>query len=479
MFKIAKPILLLLFVIAAIISISCGSNNGGSNPALQSETSPSPDPGTNPVQDPGTSPVQDPVVITPKSWGTAELIETDSTGDALSPQIAFDSSGNAIAVWEQWGGSTYSILANRYTSGSGWGTPELIETDDTGDALNPTITFDSSGNAIAVWEQWDGSTYSILANRYTSGSGWGTPELIETDDTGDASRPQVAADSNGNAIAVWEQWDGSTNNIWANQFTTSSGWGTAELIETDDTGDAFRPQIAVGPNGNAIADWYQSDGLINNIWANRYTAGSGWGTAGLIETDDAGDALNPTIAVDSNGNAAAVWEQWDGLMNSIWANRYTAGSGWGTAGLIETDDTGNASRPQVAVDSNGNAIAVWYQWDGSTNNIWTNRYTAGSGWGTAGLIETDNTGDASRPQVAVDSNGNAIAVWYQSDGSTNNIWTNRYTAGSGWGTAGLIETDNAGNALNPRMAVDSNGNAIAVWQQHDGLINSIWTNSYK
>lgn len=33
-------------------------------------------------------------------WGTAEIIDNDDV-DASSPQIAVDTSGNAIAVWEQ------------------------------------------------------------------------------------------------------------------------------------------------------------------------------------------------------------------------------------------------------------------------------------------------------------------------------------------------------------------------------------------
>ncbi len=47
-------------------------------------------------------------------------------------------------------------------------------------------------------------------------------------------------------------------------------------------------------------------------------------------------------------------------------------------------------------------------------------------WGAAALIETDNAGDARRPQVAFDGNDNALAVWYQSDGTRYNIWANRF-----------------------------------------------------
>jgi hypothetical protein len=359
-------------------------------------------------------------------WGTAELIETDNAGSASSPQIAFDSSGNAIAVWYQSDGTRNNIWANRF-NGTSWGTAELIETDNAGDGDLAQIAFDSSNNAIAVWYQYDGTRDNIYANRF-NGTSWGTAELIEADNAGNADSPQIAFDSSGNAIAVWEQSDGTRANIWANRFNGTS-WGTAELLETDNAGTAYRPQIAFDSSGNAIAVWYQSDGTRNNIWANRFN-GTSWGTAELLETDNAGTAYRPQIAFDSSGNAIAVWHQSDGTRNNIWANRFN-GTSWGTAELIETDNAGSASSPhsayrsQIAFDSSGNAIAVWYQRDGTRANIYANRFN-GTSWGTAELIETDNADHALGSQIAFDSSGNAIAVWYQRDGTRNNIWANRF-----------------------------------------------------
>jgi uncharacterized protein YkwD len=55
----------------------------------------------------------------------------------------------------------------------------------------------------------------------------------------------------------------------------------------------------------------------------------------------------------------------------------------------------------------------------------TNRFN-GTSWGAAELIETNNAGAALNPQVAVNSSGNAIAVWYQSDGARYNICANSF-----------------------------------------------------
>ena len=85
--------------------------------------------------------------------------------------------------------------------------------------------------------------------------------------------------------------------------------------------------------------------------------------------------------------------------------------------MIETNDVGNAGLPQIALDASGNALAVWRQSDGTRDSIWSNRFVAGTGWGTAALIETDDVGDAFNAQIGFDANGNALAVLQQSDGA--------------------------------------------------------------
>ncbi len=390
---------------------------------------------------------------TATGWGAAKLMET-TNGNASTPQIAVAANGNAMAVWQQYDGAHYNIYARSYTSGT-WGTINLIETG-TGSADSPQVAMDNNGNAIVVWRQYDGAYYSIYANRYTAGA-WGTAKLLETAN-GDTQTPQIAMDSNGNAIAVWTQYDGAYYSIYANRYTAGA-WGTAKLLETA-TGIAQTPQIAMDSNGNAMVVWVQLDSVWRlSIYASKYTNAVGWGAVKLLETSNV-DASNPQVAMDNKGNATAVWEQ----AGSIYANRFSAGA-WGTAKLMGTS-SGWATSPQVAMDNNGNAIVIWTQ----SGSIYANRYTAGA-WGTATLLNA-SAGWGLSQQVAMDNNGNAMAVWAQG----GSIYAARYTGGA-WGKAQLIETG-AGNAFVPQVALDGSGNAFAVWQQNDGSILSIYGNMY-
>jgi len=408
------------------------------------------------------------------AWGGAALVE-NNTGDVLPPQVAIDGAGNAFVVWNQSDGTRYNIWANRYAAGSGWGGATLLETDNLGDAFWPRVAVDGAGNAIAVWQQSDGTRDNIWAARYAGGF-WSVKEPIETDNAGQASVPQVVMDGPGNAFAAWYQFDGQRHNVWANRFTPTGGWGTAVLVENDNTGTAVFSQISTDSSGNAVIVWRQHDGVRDNILANRYVPGTGWGTAVLIETSNLGNANYPQVVMDGLGNAIAVWYQSDGTRDNIWANRYVAGSGWGSAVLIETDNAGGAFDPQVATDGSGNAIVVWRQNDGTRDNIWSNRYLLGSGWGTAALVETDNVGGGAAPQVAMDGRGNAWAVWGQFYGGRSNVLASRYVPGLGWATPTPLESVGGLGGESAHVASNASGKSVAVWRHHDGSRNNDWAN---
>jgi hypothetical protein len=214
---------------------------------------------------------------------------------------------------------------------------------------------------------------------------------------------------------------------------------------------------------------------VSSIYANSYNvASSAWGLATLVENVDAGAALDPRVVGDGSGNVIAVWRQADGSGRyGIWSNRYASGA-WGKAGLIEQDNAGDADAPQIAINATGSAVAVWRQFDGARYNIWTNRFMQGA-WTGAALIEADDAGDANEPGIFINTNGDAIAVWRQYDGAHWNVWSNRYNATAGsWNAAALVEENDAGDAYDPQAVIDNNGSVISVWRQRGGSRWSIW-----
>ena len=414
-----------------------------------------------------------------KNWGAAELVDTEDLGDAIDPQIAIDSNGNAMAVWQQFDGTVNNIWANRYDATTGWGTAGLIETDDTGDAISPQIAIDGAGDAIAVWTQHDGTRNNAWTNRYTAATtSWGTtPELIESDDLQNMSVEQIVFDVNDNAMVIGLA---GTKSIWSNRYTAGGAWEAAHSIIGSHGYSAGVPSIAVDIIGNVMAVWdgrSTSASYNTDIWSRRYTSTTGWEASSSIESTIYVEEA-PQVTFDGAGNAVAVWRQNTPDVGSIQGSLYTLGGDWGVLQAVESRSHFDfpADNPQIASDGNGNVIAVWQQYGYVANDIWSNTYTMGSGWGDAEIIDSA-TENAIKPQIAFGDDGTAIAVWEQYANLRNSIWVNHYNAR--WKTPVLLETSDVGHAFSPQIAVNANGDAVVIWYQHDGTRNNIYASSYK
>jgi len=426
-------------------------------------------------------------VCTSKLWRGAELLEFDDAGNADTPGISSDAEGNAVVVWSQSDGSPLThIGAIRYvTASNSWSSAKPIEFDNAGGAFKPEVSVATGGDAVAVWEQGNGgSLQDALSNRYdTASEAWGSVQPLETSSAGNATNPQVATAGNSTAFSVWTQVVGSSLNVWANRFYVPSNlWLGAELIETNDIGPAFFPQICADANGNALTVWIQWDGARNNVWSNRFDATTDtWGTAALIETNDVGTTSAPQVSCSDNGDAVAVWTQNDGTYDNVWVRSFDATALlWGVPTLIEDED-GDASRPQIGMSDTGNIFATWMQRDNGKFNLWVNSYSASlSTWGRTELLETDDSGNAWDPQVSVNANGSAVFVWAQSDGAVQSIWAKRFDVGTNmWSAPTLLETDDTGDAELPQVATDASGNAFVTWTQFDGMRTSLYANVFR
>ena len=292
------------------------------------------------------------------------------------------------------------------TLDSAWGISEWIEEDVNGTSAEQDIAVDAQSNAIAVWEHETAAGTAIWANRYTRTDLWGEPVPIDRG-SGTVARPSVATDDAGNGIAVWERINegGVAANIWTNRYDVAAGtWGTAELLQSGEITQAEQASVAAAPSGDAVATWVQTDADTGRdvVWARTYSAGSGWGEAGLISEGIPESFLagNSTLGMDGAGNAIAVWSRRTVDGDVIWANRYVPTGGWGEAAIIKSDPATSARRVRLSVGDAGDAFVVWIQGDGQRDDVWSTRFSGT--WGEPGRIDAVdlNVGHAHLAAVA-------------------------------------------------------------------------------
>jgi hypothetical protein len=384
--------------------------------------------------------------------------------DAEEPQVAVDSAGDAFAVWSRSNGFHTIIQAAIRPAGGSWGS--IVDLSAAGrNATEPQLAVDPAGDAVAVWSRSNGSHTIIQAASRPAGGGWSGPMDLSAAGR-NAAEPQVAIDSSGDAVAAWQRFDGIVQIVQSRSRAASGAWGaTDELSEPGQ--DAEAPQVAVDPAGNAVAVWSRRDGSNLIVQAASKPAGGAW--LGAIDLSEEGEnAEAPQVAVDPTGGAVVVWSREEGADKIVQSSAKPAGGAW-----LAPDDLSaaglDAEAAQVAVDPAGNAVAVWISSPGPPTVIVQGAVRpAGGAWLGPDDLSAGGLSSAEAPQVAVDPAGNAAAVWARSAGSPTVVEASTKPAGGGWlPPVPLSELGNS--AVEAQISLDPAGDGVAVWSRQNGV----------
>jgi hypothetical protein len=193
---------------------------------------------------------------------------SDAGQDAFEPQVVVDQTGNVLMVWTRFDGSNLRIQARVRAPDGTFGSTATIS-DAGSDSSEPAVAFDPSGNAIAVWTQFDGSKRRVHTAFRPAGGSFGADQMISASG-GDASQPQISFDSTGDAVAVWYRFDGAFDRIQASVRPASGNFGGVQTLSAPGM-EAFEPRVAAGPNvdANAAVVWTGSDGVNTRVQAAR------------------------------------------------------------------------------------------------------------------------------------------------------------------------------------------------------------------
>ena len=309
---------------------------------------------------------------------------------------------------------------------------------------------------------------------------WGrTGVVLQDKPIGGAGEPQVAMDAKGQAVTLWTQHNVDRDEIWFSRHAPGSGWSAGAALDSSLAGSSGEPRLGLRADGHALAIWSHFNEVHYAIWFSEQAPGEPWSRARSLLPEPFGDASNPHLAMDpATGTAFAVWLQFDGFRETVWSARHLPGQGWDQLRQLDDGSWEDSALPRIAVNANGAAVAVWTQAGGSVGTLWARHYGPDSGWGPAQRIDPVSTFDTQMPDVALSSTGEALAVWLQWEKGLYVTYSGHFLPGHGWGKARRIDAELPGHASGPRIALDPRGNAIAIWSRFDGAAESILTNRY-
>jgi hypothetical protein len=326
---------------------------------------------------------------------------------------------------------------------------------------SPLVSVDSAGNATAVWRRYRGGKLIYESAVRQAGGPWSTPSRF-FGGLEDAYELQIAVDPLGNQTAIWGRRVGRS---WVVQSATRSVGGSWSAPVTLSAAGAGSALVTAGPEGNVTAVWLveREEGRRSAVQSATRSAGGSWSASVTLSPPRKG-ARSPQIALDPQGGATAVWEEeYSGAIESS-----TRSSGGIWSAPVTLSATGvRANRPQVAVDSQGNATAVWAGRASNGGRIQTATRPAGGTWSAPVSISKAGHRHVQDPQIAVSPQGETTAIWQRSNGSELVVQGATRPAGGGWSRPVDITTGHGRGGQHLQLVVDSWGNATAIWEGYD------------
>jgi hypothetical protein len=230
--------------------------------------------------------------------------------------------------------------------------------------------------------------------------------------------------------------------------------------------------VAADSAGEVTAVWDQSTGAGQFVVAAEHPDSGGWETPVYL-SDHSPEIGGPQVVVDPQGDATAVWSD-----NSVvkTATR-PAGGTWGASVILSAASFSlepEVPVPWVAANAADQAAAIWdsYDHNNDTDNTTVEAAvrSADGSWGTP--IDLGSVGSGVAPRVVIDGQGNATAVWNVNSGTQASVLAATRPAGGTWSTP--VQLSATGEfAVQPQVAVDAQGGVTAVWVHDDGANSHI------
>jgi CARDB len=259
------------------------------------------------------------------SWGPEIGLTSDSLYDS-DQSVAFNATGAGVLAYVH---NTDSALIGSNGSmdassndieASVWnpsthtfGAPSAITSADGVDDSSPTTFVDTSGQQYVIWIRATTNSNELMYSIHNN-SGWSTPAVLSISGLptgGTFQNVAMGSDGTGRVNVIFSysvnNADGSISTTLFERPATTAGFTTqlpAVQLATDSNFSSLRTTNA--PTGALVAYWEQSDGQINQIF--ETTIMQGVATTPTQLTDDPNVAMEPSVAVDSNGVVQVLYD---------------------------------------------------------------------------------------------------------------------------------------------------------------------------
>jgi len=357
-----------------------------------------------------------------------------------------------------------------------------VNTRTSNDQKDAAIAMDATGNFVVVWNSYrqDGDSGGIFAQHFDpNGTPVGDEFQINTTTEGNQARPSVAMDAGGNFVVAWQGPGLSEEDIFAQRFDPNGQpLGGEFQVNSFTDGAQEEPAVAMTAGGAFVVVWESEnvpqDANKTSICAQLYdSTGLPVGAEFTINTQIAA-CRYPDVAMDDDGNFAIVWLNQNGA-NSIVLRPYAPdGTAEAQPLKLNTVRFSSVTQPSIAIAGTGRFVVVW---DGDPNragddDIHALRLPVDEGTiVNQFMVNTTRAGAQQNPKVAMNSHGEFVIVWDSETGLGNterDIFGQCFDSlGNAIGDEFQLNTFVDGEQKEPVVALSEDGCFVTIWESDD------------
>jgi hypothetical protein len=295
---------------------------------------------------------------------TGAQIQVDfTTADSYDPRVAMDSQGRFAVTWQNINRDGTDSVMMRYFAATGSPLTGITQLTAAGSTDFLPDVAASDGSIVVTWtHQFTSTDHDIYAERFvTSG---GVPQaqgiFFVNIDTNDELGASVAMSPDGRFdIAYQRQFRGSDWDIMASQYNANGNLVWSLLPINFDGQPEYSPNVAMDAAGNAVIVYERYNGNDLDTYANRLSSSGAVGNPINLQDGFGINEYNPSVALSSTGQFVVAYGSDAGMQVVEVGSNDT---------VLTAQGVGNGSEPSVSIDSLGGFVVTYTRFNPSTGH---------------------------------------------------------------------------------------------------------------
>jgi hypothetical protein len=411
-----------------------------------------------------------------------KVSEDDGGMLRTSPKVWVGNSGKFVVAWEDYRNLDADIYVQRYDSGgSPLGSNILVNVDSLSeDQYLPNLSVGPNDRFMVAWVDLRRGDEAIFARSLSFEDPSADTVLFSV--TSDMSSvvqdcPPIVADTSGRFTVAWTEHTVSDLTIYALRFDTLGQIMSDTMILTTPPSTGERHGLAMSSrlDGSFVVAWMDKRSGNYDIYAQPVTSQGFLNGENLTLNDDllGANQDHPQVAVRTDGGFAVVWEDFRRGASDIFMRRFDQSANPLSDDQMVNDTLGRFyhGNPDLACDDSGNLLAVWEDARSSLVEIYAQLFdNSGNPAGGNFRVNCQGMINSFVPSCDMSPEGDFVVVWSATEGSQNDVYGRLFSSsGEPLDTCFIVNDDGLSvDHIQPRVAVDSSGGFVVVWQDARG-----------